>query len=105
MATRHNNIVRLYDSFETQRHLVFVIELCAGGDLLTYVRRRGCLKEEIAREFFRQACAAVGYCHRKNIVHRDVKLDNMLLDIGPEGNSQVTLKLCDFGVSRLLQDP
>ncbi len=84
---------------------MFVIELCAGGDLLTYVRRRGCLKEEIAREFFRQACAAVGYCHRKNIVHRDVKLDNMLLDIGPEGNSQVTLKLCDFGVSRLLQDP
>jgi len=81
---------------------VFVIELCAGGDLLTYVRRRGCLSENVAREFFRQAVAAVGYCHRKNIVHRDPKLDNMLLDIGPEGTSKVTLKLCDFGVSRLL---
>ena len=53
---------------------MFVIELCAGGDLLTYVRRRGCLKEEIAREFFRQACAAVGYCHRKNSATLDAAL-------------------------------
>jgi serine/threonine protein kinase len=81
------------------------MELCAGGDLLTYVRRRGCLKEDVAREMFRQACAAIGYCHRKGIVHRDVKLDNMLLDIGEGDQSKVTLKLCDFGVSRLLTDP
>jgi serine/threonine protein kinase len=52
VATRHRNIVRLYDSFETARHLVFVMELCAGGDLLTYVRRRGCLSEDVARELF-----------------------------------------------------
>jgi serine/threonine protein kinase len=81
------------------------MELCAGGDLLTYVRRRGFLQEDVARVFFKQACAAVNYCHRKNIVHRDVKLDNMLLDIDGETSAGVTLKLCDFGVSRLLQDP
>jgi len=46
----------------------------------------------------------VHYCHRKGIVHRDVKLDNMLLDVGGQG-AKVTLKLCDFGVSRLLSDP
>jgi serine/threonine protein kinase len=102
--------VRLYDSFETQRHLVFVIELCAGGDLLTYVRRRGTLSEDVARELFSQAASAVHYCHRKGIVHRDIKLDNLLLDVvrGSGLTSdppQVTVKLCDFGVSRLLQDP
>jgi serine/threonine protein kinase len=83
------------------------MELCAGGDLLTYVRRRGCLNENIARELFRQMSAAIHYCHRKGIVHRDIKLDNMLLDIGPcqKEISKVTVKLCDFGVSRLLLDP
>ena len=103
VATRHRNIVRLYDSFETARHLVFVMELCAGGDLLSYVRRRGCLSEDIAREMFIQAVSALNYCHRKGIVHRDVKLDNLLLDVTP--SDQVTVKLCDFGVSKILLDP
>ena len=109
VATRHRNIVRLFDSFETARHLVFVMELCAGGDILTYVRKRGCLSEDVARELFSQAAAAVHYCHRKGIVHRDIKLDNMLLDVGNSGSKNgkgnVTLKLCDFGVSKLLTDP
>ena len=88
----------------TSRHLVFVMELCAGGDLLNYVRRRGTLTEDVSREIFSQAAAAVHYCHRKGIVHRDVKLDNLLLDIGKESSSTdvTTVKLCDFGVSRLL---
>ena len=109
VATRHRNIVRLYDSFETARHLVFVMELCSGGDILTYVRKRGSLSEDMARELFTQAVAAVYYCHRKKIVHRDIKLDNMLLDVGSinkkTGTANVTLKLCDFGVSKLLTDP
>lgn len=81
------------------------MELCAGGDLLTYVRRRGCLSEDFARELIRQAAAAVSYCHKKGIVHRDVKLDNLLLDVGGIGQNKTTVKLCDFGVSRLLLDP
>ena len=100
--------MRLYDSFETSRHLVFVMELCAGGDLLTYVRKRGCLPEDLARELFSQAAAAVHYCHKKGIVHRDVKLDNLLLAVGSSldhRSTEPTVKLCDFGVSRLLQDP
>lgn len=100
-STRHQNIVRLYDSFETSRHLVFVMELCAGGDLLTYVRRRGCIEEDVARELFRQAVSAVHYCHRKSIVHRDIKLDNLLIDIS--GDTPV-VKLCDFGVSKVLAE-
>jgi len=51
--TRHKNIVKLYDSFETGKHIVFVMELCSGGDLLNYVRKRRKLKENVAKFLFR----------------------------------------------------
>lgn len=50
---RHQNIVRLYESFETESHIVYVMEVCGGGDLLSYVRRRRKLKEDYAKFLFR----------------------------------------------------
>ena len=94
--TRQKNIVRLYESFETPQHIVFVMEVCGGGDLLTYVRRRRKLKEEVARHLFRQIVTGLKYCHSKNVLHRDIKLDNILL------TSQGHVKICDFGVSKLI---
>lgn len=52
-STRHCNIVRLYESFETEKHIVFVMEVCGGGDLLTYVRKRRKLKEDVAKFLFK----------------------------------------------------
>ena len=95
---RHDHIVRLYDSFETQKHIVFVIELCSGGDLLNYVRRRRRLTEDVAKYIFKQVTEGLYYCHAKNIVHRDIKLDNLLLD------SEGKVKICDFGVSKLISE-
>jgi serine/threonine protein kinase len=91
--------VKLFDSFETGKHIVFVMELCSGGDLLNYVRKRRKLKEDVAKYVFRQVVAGLYYCHAKGIVHRDIKLDNLLFD----ENGRV--KICDFGVSRLLLNP
>ena len=95
--TRHCNIVRLYESFETPQHIVFVMEVCGGGDLLTYVRRRRKLKEDAARFLFRQVVTGLAYCHTKNVLHRDIKLDNILLD----GKGRV--KIADFGVSKYVK--
>lgn len=95
--TRHKNIVRLYEYFETEKHILFVIELCAGGDLLNYVRRRRRLKEDVAKCLFKQIIESLAYCHKKNILHRDIKLDNILLD----ANGQV--KICDFGVGKIVK--
>jgi serine/threonine protein kinase len=90
----HKNIVQLYDSFESKSHFCFVMELCGGGDLHSYIRRRTRLTEDAACFVFRQVCDAVSYCHEKGIVHRDIKPDNLLLHEDGE------VKLCDFGVSR-----
>jgi serine/threonine protein kinase len=72
------------------------MEVCGGGDLLTYVRRRRKLKEDVARHLFKQIITGLRYCHSKNVLHRDIKLDNILL------TSQGHVKICDFGVSKLI---
>ena len=70
------------------------MELCAGGDLLNYVRKRRRLKEPLAQKIFKQIIDGLNYIHSKRIAHRDIKLDNILLD--GKGN----VKIADFGVSR-----
>ena len=56
------------------------MELCSGGDLLNYVRKRRKLKEDVAKYVFKQVVEGLAYCHSKGIVHRDMKLDNILFD-------------------------
>lgn len=91
----HTNVVKLYDSFETHNHICFVMELCQGGDLISYVRKRRKLKEDNAKYLFRQLIEGLNYIHNeKFVVHRDIKLDNILLDASGR------IKICDFGVSR-----
>jgi serine/threonine protein kinase len=94
---RHPNVVKLFETFETGRHILLVMELCAGGDLLNYVRKRKKLDEDIAKYLFKQIIEGLGYLHSKSILHRDIKLDNILLD----GKGQV--KIADFGVSKLVK--
>jgi serine/threonine protein kinase len=90
---QHRNIVQLFDSFETQNHMCFIMELCGGGDLLSYVQRRKSLSEPVSAFLFKQICEAVAYCHNKQIVHRDLKPENLLLC------ADGVIKLCDFGLS------
>lgn len=66
-----------------------------GGDLLSYVRKRRKLKEDIAKYFFKQILSGLHYIHQEKLIaHRDIKLDNILLD------SNGNIKICDFGVSK-----
>ena len=74
------------------------MEICGAGDLLTYVRRRRKLKEDVAKHLFKQIIEGLKYCHSKNILHRDIKLDNILL------SSEGDVKICDFGVSKLVRN-
>ena len=94
---RHPSVIRLYETFESSKHILFVIELCCGGDLLTYVRKRRKLNEETARTIFHHLTQGLHYCHQKGILHRDIKLDNILL------NASGHIKICDFGVSKAVK--
>jgi serine/threonine protein kinase len=70
------------------------MEYVCCGDLLSFVRKRSKLNENIAKFIFKQIIEGLQYIHSQNIVHRDIKLDNILIDL------QNNIKICDFGVSK-----
>ena len=91
----HPNVIRLLEVFESSRHLMIVLEYSGGGDLLQLVKSRGFLSETEGKNIFSQVIDGIKGCHMKNIIHRDVKLDNLLIT-----TDFTCIKLCDFGVSR-----
>ena len=72
-----------------------LFEYVNGGQMLDYIISHGKLKEKQARKFARQIASAVDYCHRNSIVHRDLKIENIL--ISKTGD----IKIIDFGLSNL----
>ena len=73
-----------------------VMEYAGGGDLLQYVKKRKRLSETQAKGLFRQIVYGLGHTHSRHVLHRDIKLDNILLD------NDLGVKLCDFGVSKII---
>ena len=94
---RHSNIIRLFEVFESSNHLLMVMEYAGRGDLLQYVKNKGRLKEKEARYFFKQIVYGLGHCHWRSVLHRDVKLDNILID------HDKGVKIWDFGVSKIIK--
>ncbi|XP_041447557.1 mucin-5AC isoform X2 [Drosophila obscura] len=94
-SVQHPNIIHIYEVFENREKMVLVMEFAAGGELYDYLSERKVLNEEEARRIFRQVATAVYYCHKHKICHRDLKLENILLD--EKGNA----KIADFGLSNV----
>lgn len=76
----HPNIVRLHEMVETDRHIGIIMEYASGGELFDHILNHRYLKDNAARRLFAQLISGVGYLHKKGIVHRDLKLENLLLD-------------------------
>ena len=76
----HPNIVRLHEMVETERYIGIILEYASGGELFDYILTHRYLKDNAARRLFAQLVSGVGYLHKKGIVHRDLKLENLLLD-------------------------
>lgn len=76
----HPNIVKLHEMTETERHIGIVLEYASGGELFDYILNHRYLKDNAAKRLFAQLVSGVGYLHKKGIVHRDLKLENLLLD-------------------------
>jgi protein-serine/threonine kinase len=76
----HPNIVRLHDIVNDERYIGLALEYASGGELFDYILQHRYLKDNAARKLFAQLLSGVGYLHKKGIVHRDLKLENLLLD-------------------------
>ncbi|KAK9500157.1 hypothetical protein O3M35_001471 [Rhynocoris fuscipes] len=94
-SLRHPYIIHIYEVFENRDKMVLVMEYAAGGELYDYLSKQKVLDESEARRIFRQIAMAVYYCHKHQICHRDLKLENILLD--EKGNA----KIADFGLSNV----
>ncbi|KZV34660.1 hypothetical protein F511_12463 [Dorcoceras hygrometricum] len=95
-SLRHPNIVRFKEVILTPTHLAIVMEFASGGELFERICNAGRFSEDEARFFFQQLISGVSYCHSMQICHRDLKLENTLLD----GSPAPRLKICDFGYSK-----
>ena len=93
----HPNIVRLFEVIEDDKYFNLFQELCTGGELLSKVQKP--LKEKEIAKIFKQIMSAIAYCHEKGIVHRDMKLENILFSTESEDSP---IKIIDFGLSVLL---
>ncbi|XP_042408492.1 serine/threonine-protein kinase SRK2H-like isoform X2 [Zingiber officinale] len=95
-SLRHPNIIRFKEVLLTPTHLAIVMEYAKGGELFDRISDAGRFSEDEARYFFQQLISGVSYCHFRQICHRDLKLENTLLD----GSPAPRLKICDFGYSK-----
>ncbi|KAH8077414.1 Pkinase-domain-containing protein [Cristinia sonorae] len=77
---KHPNIVRLYDVIETDKYIGIILEYASGGELFDHILAHRYLRERDACKLFSQLLSGVWYIHQKKIVHRDLKLENLLLD-------------------------
>lgn len=95
LLLHHPYICGMRDFLVHQNHYYMVFEYIDGGQMLDYIIAHGRLRERAARKFARQIGSALDYCHHNNIVHRDLKIENIL--ISNNGN----IKIIDFGLSNL----
>ncbi|XP_055810214.1 serine/threonine-protein kinase SAPK2-like isoform X2 [Solanum dulcamara] len=95
-SLNHPNIIRFKEVLLTPTHLAIVMEYAAGGELFQRICNVGRFNENEARFFFQQLISGVSYCHFMQICHRDLKLENTLLD----GSTAPRVKICDFGCSK-----
>uniref|UniRef100_A0A673ZP34 non-specific serine/threonine protein kinase n=1 Tax=Salmo trutta TaxID=8032 RepID=A0A673ZP34_SALTR len=92
---RHPHIIRLYQVMENEKMIYLVTEYASGGEIFDHLVAHGRMAEKDARRKFKQIVAAVHFCHCRNIVHRDLKAENLLLD------HNLNIKIADFGFSNL----
>ncbi|KAI0970439.1 serine/threonine-protein kinase [Xylaria arbuscula] len=90
---RHSGLIGFYGWFHDEENIVLILEYASGGDLFNIFEREVLFEEPQAAKYIAQVATALLYLHRKNIMHRDLKIENIL--VGPYGE----LKLADFGFS------
>ena len=93
-----HHCIRMFEVMETPKRVHIVMDVAEGGSLCAYIKQRKRLHEDEARHVFCQLSKAVEYMHSLNIIHRDIKLENVLVD------RHRNMKLIDYGFSVYVRD-
>ncbi|OIW18905.1 hypothetical protein TanjilG_25348 [Lupinus angustifolius] len=96
----HPNIIRLHEIIQAPGKIHIVLEYCKGGDLSLYIQRHGRVPEATAKHFMQQLATGLQVLRDNNLIHRDLKPQNLLLSRNDESS---VLKIADFGFARSLQ--
>lgn len=94
LAQLHNpHVIKLYDIFENSKYYFLAMEFVENGDLMSVLKRQATFTEKQIFLILKDMLVAIEYLHSRNVFHRDIKLDNILL------GADFHAKLCDFGIS------
>ncbi|EGR31541.1 protein kinase domain protein [Ichthyophthirius multifiliis] len=96
--TNNPFIIKHYSSFQNKKKLFFLLEYCGGGELFNLLWRKKQFDEELSKFYVSQIILGLEYLHQQNIVYRDLKPENVLLD------TDGYIKLADFGLSKIIQE-
>ena len=94
----HPFIVKMYFAFQNNKNVFLLLDYCAGGDLGRVLKKEKKFSEEVARIYICEVLLALEYLHSKNVMYRDLKPDNIMIDLYGH------VKLVDFGLSKLNVD-
>ena len=97
--SRHGNIIRLHDIIKEEKRIFLVLEYCAGGDVSEFIKKHGRVREDVARHFMRQMASGLRAMRAQNLIHRDLKPQNLLLTVA---SPDAELKIADFGFARYM---
>jgi calcium-dependent protein kinase len=102
----HPNVLKYYECYMDEFNYYIVTEFCPGGELLSFIVKERGINDWQAAFVMKQVLSAVNYCHARGIVHRDLKVENVLVkdtvaaSAGEDyGNKRINVKLIDFGIS------
>lgn len=98
----HQNIMKIYEYFETDNEFSLITELCDGGELFDKIIKEKYIDEITSAVIMFQLFGAIAYCHSQNIMHRDLKTENILIE-NKKSNGYLRIKLIDFGIAKILE--
>jgi serine/threonine protein kinase len=97
---QHVNIMKLIDLFEDDRYFYLILEMLYGGDLFDYLEARQFnISEARAKDLFKQIALGTKYIHSFGIVHRDLKIENIIMS---DTSDEALPKIADFGMVKIL---
>jgi serine/threonine kinase 38 len=88
----HTWVVKMYYSFQDAINLYLIMEFLPGGDMMTLLMKKDTLSEDVTQFYIAETALAIDYIHKLGFIHRDIKPDNLLLDVNGH------IKLSDFGL-------